>query len=85
VFQQSKRKRVLLLVETIRNGGRQIIEGILRYTVEKKPLEYFFFSDHSTEQLPSWIKRWQGDGIIIRSFNENCLKIIDPVLHVGHF
>ena len=76
-FRYPKRKRVLLLIETSRNGGRQIIEGITRYSIEKNRWSIFFSERGSHEQIPAWIKNWHGDGIISRSFDKKSLDILE--------
>ena len=78
-FHKPKRKRVLLLIETSRNGGRQILEGITQYTVEKNSWSIFFSDRGSREQIPSWIKSWHGDGIIARSYDKKNLQIIESL------
>jgi len=78
-FLNTKRKRVLLLVETSRNAGRQIIEGITRYTIEKNTWNIFFSDRGLREQVPSWIKHWRGDGIIARTCDEKSHKILDDL------
>lgn len=76
---QSKRKRVLLLIETSRNGGRQLLEGITQYTVEKNSWSIFFSDRGSREQIPPWIKGWHGDGIIARSYDKRNLKTLESL------
>ena len=78
-FQQPKRKRVLLLVETSRNAGRQIIEGITRYSIETNRWNIFFSDRGSREQIPPWIKRWHGDGIIARTYDKKNQKILESL------
>ena len=64
---QSNKKRVLLLVETSRAFGREVICGISRYILSHNEWTVFFEDRGLLERLPLWINNWHGDGIIARS------------------
>lgn len=59
--------QVLLLIETSRAYGRGLVEGIARYAEERGPWSIYFDERGLTDNLPSWLKNWRGDGIISRT------------------
>ena len=73
-----KRKyEILLLVETSRVYGRDIIRGVTRYATEQSGTWYVQFHDRgSGEKPPNWLEHWVGDGIITRSSSKRMEKII---------
>lgn len=60
-------KQILLLVETSRVFGRGIIRGISRYAAQRANWVFDFEDRGILEELPGWLKHWEGDGIITRS------------------
>jgi LacI family transcriptional regulator len=62
-----KKKRVLLVVETSRGFGRQILEGIAAYIRERTNWQVFFEDRSILQKTSPWISNWSGDGIIARS------------------
>ncbi len=64
-----KQKRILLFIETSRGFGRGIIEGISQYVLERTQWSIFFQDRGMLEELPRWLKLWNGDGIIARTAN----------------
>ena len=63
----NQKKKVLLLIETSRSFGRQVIQGILRFTTERRNWSLFFGDRSAHEHFPGWLKLWDGDGIISRT------------------
>jgi LacI family transcriptional regulator len=61
-----KRKHVALLVETSLGSGRDILRGIARYVREHEPWSIYHEPRGLSEPVPSWLRKWQGDGIIAR-------------------
>lgn len=58
--------RVALIIESSRGYGRGLLAGIARYTRDYGPW-VMTWQDRGLEQTaPSWLKDWQGDGIIAR-------------------
>ena len=57
---------VALLVETSLASGRDILQGIARYTREHGPWSLYHQPRSLEEKLPIWLKTWKGDGIIAR-------------------
>src|SRR6056297_772784 len=60
-------KQILLLIETSRVFGRGVIEGISRYGKQHADWLFHFEDRGILEELPRWLRNWQGDGIIVRS------------------
>ena len=78
------RKKVLLLVETSRNFGRQFIQGVSQFAMEKH--WNIVFQDRSTfDRFPGFLNDWNGDGIIARTGNEKdyrrLLRLNIPVVN----
>ena len=59
-------KHVALLIDTSRAYGRGLIRGVAQYN--RKHGEWLLcFQPHGLDDLPtSWLKHWQGDGIMAR-------------------
>jgi LacI family transcriptional regulator len=70
--------RVLLFIETTNMFGRSIIEGIARYALEHNWI-LDFEQRGQYDPFPEWIKEWNGDGIITRSFNKRSMDILRSV------
>lgn len=58
--------RIALLVETSLASGRDILSGIAKYTRSHGPWALYHEPRSLTEGLPTWLRHWQGDGIIVR-------------------
>jgi LacI family transcriptional regulator len=66
-----QKKRVLLLIETSRAFGRNLIEGITQHATEQKSWN-FFLCDHDAASLDQhWLDKWNGDGLIARVNDKN--------------
>lgn len=48
-----------------------IVEGVSRYAREEQDWSLFMDELGPIERLPDWVKRWKGDGIIVRSANKS--------------
>lgn len=58
---------VALLIETTRSYGRELLQGINRYIAECGPWSVFLELRALDSRAPSWLKHWQGDGILSRT------------------
>jgi len=58
--------RVALLIESSRNYGRGILQGIARYARAHGPWSCFTQERELHSGMPEWLKNWQGEGIIAR-------------------
>ncbi len=73
-------KRVALLIETSRSYGRDLLRGVKRYAVEHGPWSMFAEIRDLESSPPLWLKRWNGDGILVRSGSD---AIASAVKRVG--
>ena len=62
-----KKKKVLLLIETSRSFGRQVIQGVSHFVTERRGWSLIFQDRSALERLPEWLKHWDGDGVISRT------------------
>lgn len=60
-------KKVLLLIETSRSFGRQLIQGISQFVFEHRTWNIIFQDRSMHERFPEWLRNWDGDGVISRS------------------
>jgi LacI family transcriptional regulator len=75
--------QVLLLVETSREYGRGLVEGIARYAEECGPWSIHFEERGLADPLPRWLKDWRGDGIISRTiFPQHAARLLATGLPV---
>lgn len=61
------KKKVLLLIETSRSFGRQVIQGISQFVMETRHWNIIFQDRSVHESFPEWLKHWDGDGVISRT------------------
>jgi len=62
-----KHRSVALLIETSKTYGRGLLGGISRYVHTHRPWSVFLEERGLDDPLPPWFRRWQGDGILLRS------------------
>lgn len=78
--------QVAVLVETSRGHGRQIIDGIARYSAEHGPWSLRLEPRNLNDPPPRWLKTWRGDGIIVRCESAAMAKAVQatglPVIDV---
>jgi len=61
-----KRRNVALLIDTSRETGRGVLQGVIRYSREHGPWSTYF-QPHGIEDMPpTWLTDWDGDGILAR-------------------
>ena len=68
--------RVALLVETSLASGRDILRGIARHVRESGPWSLFHAPHGLGESLQTWLRTWQGDGIIARIANPRTARLV---------
>jgi len=71
-----KRFQVALLLETSNAYCRGLLAGINGYLRENEPWSIFLGEYSRGQARPSWIRNWQGDGIIARIENEATAKAV---------
>ena len=72
--------RVALLIETSLASGRDILGGIAHYVRERGPWSIYFEPRSLGDSVPTWLRGWDGDGIIARLQDE---RIADAVEATG--
>ncbi len=60
--------RVALLIETTRTYTREMLAGVRRYLAESGPWSTFIELRALDSSPPPWLKHWDGDGILTRTF-----------------
>jgi LacI family transcriptional regulator len=74
------RPKVALIVETSLASGRDILRGIAQYIREHGPWSVYHEPRGLEEDVPRWLARWRGDGIIARVQTR---QIAEAVLATG--
>src|SRR4051812_24848377 len=74
------RPHVALIVETSISYGRGVLSGITQYLREFGPWSILLEQRELGAELPSWIHRWDGDGIITRSGDPRILEAGIPTV-----
>jgi LacI family transcriptional regulator len=69
--------RVALLIEASRTFGREVLRGIANYSRKHGPWLFFLQEWMTGGPLPSTLKRWRPDGIIVRVYG----KALDRQMH----
>ncbi|MDO4573659.1 MAG: XylR family transcriptional regulator [Planctomycetia bacterium] len=73
-LQHRRIPRVALIIESKREYGRRILDGIARYLQENEPWEIFIEPRSLHDPAPQWLTDWQGDGIIARIMDDHALN-----------
>ncbi|QDU29349.1 Xylose operon regulatory protein [Anatilimnocola aggregata] len=85
--------QVAVLVETSYVFGRRVLAGIVKYQRQHAPWAMLFRPHARGDAPPSWLKRWRGDGIIARCYDQRMadalratgLPVVDlPYNREGH-
>jgi LacI family transcriptional regulator len=72
----TKQPKVALLIETSNSYARGLLRGITAYVREHRPWSIYLPELGRGEAPPSWLNKWEGDGIIARIENENIAKVL---------
>ncbi len=71
-----KRPKVALLIESSRAYGRGLLRGVAAYVRTHRPWS-IYVEPHGLEQPPpSWIRSWDGDGILARVTDRRTLDLL---------
>jgi LacI family transcriptional regulator len=63
-------------VETSLIYGRRILDGIARYLRANRPWSIYLEQHELSSDLPGFLKRWNGDGIITRQVAADSVKLL---------
>ncbi|MDO4574298.1 MAG: DNA-binding transcriptional regulator [Planctomycetia bacterium] len=66
--------QILLLMGTSHGFGRELMNGITQYLYEQGHSVEFELRGH-LEPVPDWVKRWRGDGVIVRHNQQSSFTI----------
>jgi LacI family transcriptional regulator, galactose operon repressor len=82
-----KRLKVALLIESSNAYARGLLQGVIDYMQEHQAWSIYIPEQGRGDSPPSWLKNWNGDGIIARIENQeiaDALKQTDvPVVDVS--
>ncbi|QDT28152.1 Xylose operon regulatory protein [Gimesia panareensis] len=67
---------VALLIETSRSHGRGLLNGIRQFIAENEEWSVFLMPRSLDSQIPDWISRWKGDGILSRTISQEMADAI---------
>lgn len=79
VVKHEQPPKVALLVETSNGYARGLLEGIEHYIRNRGPWNVFLAERRRGDEAPSWIERWDGDGIIARVENTQFADLLHQV------
>ena len=72
-----RKKDVLILIETSRSFGRDLIQGITRYVTETKQWSLFLCDQITAIKHQKRFDDWKGDGLIVRAYNKSLKRFFD--------
>jgi len=70
------RPRVALLVESSRGYGRGLLLGISKYVREHGPWSISLQEQSLCDEVPDWLEKWKGDGILTRLDNPRMVEVL---------
>ncbi len=79
--------KVALLIETSNAYARGLLHGVYTWIRENQPWSIYLAEHGRGDQAPTWLKKWDGDGIIARienaSIAEPLAKLKIPIVDVS--
>ena len=72
-----KKKNILLLIETSRIFGRDLIQGITQFATETKQWNLFLCDQITAIKNEKWLGGWKGDALIARAYDKNIKRFFD--------
>ena len=83
----SRAPKVALLIETSNAYARGLLHGIYTWIRENHPWSIYLAEHGRGDEAPSWLKKWDGDGIIARIENRaiasTLAKLSLPIVDVS--
>ena len=83
----NQQKSVALLIETSNAYARGLLAGIVSYMHEHLPWSIFLPEQERGATPPAWLKKWKGDGLIVRietdTIAKAVLKLNVPIIDVS--
>lgn len=71
-----KQKSVALLIESSNAYARGLLSGIASYIHEHEHWSIYWVEQERGASPPSWLKDWNGDGLIARIENEQIARVV---------
>ncbi len=71
-----KRKKVLLMIETSLNFGREVLRGNTQYLISQRHWSVWLDMRELMVEPPEWLKSWDGDGVITRSATPELISLL---------
>lgn len=68
--------RVALLIESHRSYARDLLTGVMRWMNENQRWSTYMEIGGTIEKPPPWLRNWDGDGIISRTFSKESARAI---------
>jgi LacI family transcriptional regulator len=68
--------RVAVVVETTRTYTRELLSGVRGYVAAHGPWSTFLELRALDSSPPAWLRHWDGDGILVRSFTREMTEIV---------
>jgi len=68
--------KVALLIETSNAYARGLLQGVVTYIREHEPWSFYLMEQGRGDDPPSWLRHWDGDGIIARIESKRIAKAI---------
>lgn len=75
----TKQKSVALLIETSNAYARGLLGGIASYIHEHELWSIYLLEQERGAAPPSWLKNWEGDGLIARIENKAIAKVVSKL------
>ena len=69
-------RRVILLIESSRKVGRDVLSGIASYATKFGPWHFCHYERSLEDPPPRWLRQWKPDGVIARIENRHVLRRI---------
>ncbi|MBN2293413.1 MAG: DNA-binding transcriptional regulator [Pirellulales bacterium] len=76
----AKRLKIAILMRSSRRCHRDLLCGIAAYARPHGPWEFYHQEEPLSDEVPGWLRNWDGDGIIIRIENR---RLFEDVRKLG--
>lgn len=72
-------RKVALLIETSNAYARGLLQGIIAYLREHGPWSVYLAEQRRGDSPPTWLVRWDGDGVIARIENAEIARVLSKL------
>ena len=74
-----ERRKVALIFTPLSFCIQGILSGIAKYAREDDSWSIYYQKAYQNNEIPGWLKNWNGEGIILHSQNRKILKIVRQI------